>query len=69
MTFLVSNMPVPDLLRHPIDWLLYRLTVASEFRTIEWWYWDNLVFVAVLVCLIIAAAIAVALRSRRRRRV
>jgi hypothetical protein len=69
MNFWLSTMPAPDFLRHPIDWLHYRLKVASEFETIEWWYRDNLVFVSALLCFLVVAAVLVVLWLKRRKRV
>src|SRR5438105_1894815 len=40
----------PDFGADPLGWLRFRLKVATEVDTVEWWYGENLLFVGALFC-------------------
>jgi hypothetical protein len=51
-TALLWACPVcPDFTADPLGWLRFRLKVATEVDTIEWWYRENLLFVGGLAAL------------------
>ncbi len=65
--YMGSVRPLPDPFSEPLTWFCRRVKRLSEVGTVEWCDWDNLLFGAVLLSIVVGIALGVFVWSRRSR--